>query len=66
MNPAAARHQPLAQPRPSLYFAYRVHAPAPAVPARDVPALVVGAGPVGLVTAPGIAQQGVRCLLIEC
>ena len=65
MNSTAALHQPLAQPRPSLYFPYRVHEPAPAVPARDVPVLVVGAGPIGLVTALGIAQQGVRCLLIE-
>lgn len=65
MTSTAALHQPLAQPRPSLYFPYRVHAPAPAVPARDMPVLVVGAGPIGLVTALGIAQQGLRCLLIE-
>ena len=65
MNQAAVPHQPLAQPRPSLYFPYRVHEPAPAVPAHDVPVLVVGAGPIGLVTALGIAQQGVRCVLIE-
>jgi 3-(3-hydroxy-phenyl)propionate hydroxylase len=58
-------HLPLAQPRPSLYFPYRVHEPAPAVATRDVPALVVGAGPIGLVTALGLAQQGVRCVLIE-
>jgi 3-(3-hydroxy-phenyl)propionate hydroxylase len=65
MNSTAAAHQPLAQPRPSLYFPYRVHEPAPAVPATDLPALVVGAGPIGLVTALGLAQQGVRCVLIE-
>ena len=65
MNSTAALHQPLAQPRPSLYFPYRVHEPAPAVPTRDVPVLVVGAGPIGLVTALGLAQQGVRCVLIE-
>jgi 3-(3-hydroxy-phenyl)propionate hydroxylase len=61
----SAPHQPLAQPRPSLYFPYRVHEPAPSVATRDVPVLVVGAGPIGLVTALGIAQQGVRCVLIE-
>ena len=65
MSSSAALHQPLAQPRPSLYFPYRVHEPAPTVPAHDVPVLVVGAGPIGLVTALGIAQQGVRCMLIE-
>lgn len=65
MNSAVTLHQPLAQPRPSLYFPYRVHEAAPAVAARDVPVLVVGAGPIGLVTALGIAQQGVRCVLIE-
>lgn len=57
-------HQPDATPRASLYFPYRVHALAPAVPA-DVPVVVVGAGPVGLVTALGLAQQGVRCAVME-
>lgn len=57
-------HQPLAEPRPSLYFRYRVHQPAPAVPG-DAPVVVVGAGPIGLVTALGLAQQGVRCTVLE-
>ena len=65
MTIIAATHQPLAQPRQSLYFRYRVHEPAPAVTVADLPVIVVGAGPIGLVTALGVAQQGVRCLLIE-
>ena len=65
MTASGALHQPLAQPRPSLYFPYRVHEPAPAVAAHGLPALVVGAGPIGLVTALGLAHQGVRCVLVE-
>ncbi len=65
MTASGAVHQPLATPRPSLYFPYRVHKAASAVPATGLPALVVGAGPIGLVTALGLAHQGVRCVLIE-
>lgn len=57
-------HRPAMAPHASLYFAYRVHAPAPATPVRELPALVVGAGPIGLVTALGLAQQGVRCVVL--
>ena len=59
-------HQPTAQPRRSIYYPYQVFeaAPVPAA-ASTVPVLVVGAGPIGLVTALGLAQQGVRCVLIE-
>ena len=59
-------HQPSTAPRPSIYYTYRVFdaAPVPA-DARPVPAVVVGAGPIGLVTALGLAQQGVRCVLVE-
>ena len=59
-------HQPAAEPRRSIYYDYRVFdaAPLPAAPA-PVPALVVGAGPIGLVTALGLAQQGVRCVVLE-
>jgi 3-(3-hydroxy-phenyl)propionate hydroxylase len=60
-----ATHQPQAEPRRSIYYRYRVHAAAPAVAAPDLPVLVVGAGPVGLVTALGLARQGVRCVLLE-
>jgi 3-(3-hydroxy-phenyl)propionate hydroxylase len=59
-------HQPAAEPRRSIYYRYQVHdcAPPPAV-AGVAPALIVGAGPIGLVTALGLAQQGVRCVLLE-
>ncbi|OGA99756.1 MAG: monooxygenase [Burkholderiales bacterium RIFCSPHIGHO2_12_FULL_69_20] len=59
-------HQPADQPRPSLYYRYQVFdsAPPPADPGI-VPALVVGAGPIGLTTALGLAQQGVRCVVLE-
>jgi 3-(3-hydroxy-phenyl)propionate hydroxylase len=59
-------HQPASEPRRSLYHAYRVHPVAP-LPAADTvaPVVVVGGGPIGLVTALGLAQQGVRCVLIE-
>lgn len=56
-------HQPTAAPRRSLYHRYTVHPAAPAVPG-DAPVLVVGGGPIGLVTALGLAQQGVRCTLL--
>lgn len=56
-------HQPATEPRRSIYHRYTVHAPAPATPA-DAPVLVIGGGPIGLVTALGLAQQGVRCALL--
>lgn len=37
----------------------------PTMSSLDVPVLVVGAGPAGLVTAIGLARQGVRSLVIE-
>lgn len=33
--------------------------------AHRVPVIVVGAGPVGLVTALKLAQHGIRCKLVE-
>ena len=57
-------HQPDKRARQSLYYRYRVHDSAPAVP-TDAPVVVVGAGPIGLVTALGLAQQGLRCALME-
>jgi len=61
-------HQPADQPRRSIYYDYRVHPVAPRPPTgtdAETPVLVVGAGPIGLVTALGLAQQGVRCVLLE-
>ena len=59
-------HLPHAEPRRSIYYHYKVHdaAPRPEAPAR-APVVVVGAGPIGLVTALGLARQGVRCVLLE-
>lgn len=59
-------HQPHAEPRRSLYFDYQVHAAAApqAADPNETPVVVVGGGPIGLVTALGLAQQGVRCLLL--
>ncbi len=60
-------HQPLATPRPSLYFRYQVHAPwlpdPKAAPAR-ARVTVVGAGPAGLVTALELARHGVPSVVL--
>jgi 3-(3-hydroxy-phenyl)propionate hydroxylase len=60
-------HQPHAEPRRSIYYDYRVHdaAPRPASGVDTAPVVVVGAGPIGLVAALGLALQGVRCVLLE-
>jgi len=59
-------HQPASEPRRSIYHRYRVYPVAPH-PARadTVPVMVVGAGPIGLVTALGLAKAGVRCVVLE-
>lgn len=60
-------HQPSTEPRRSIYHTYRVHpaAPVPAGGTDDAPVVIVGAGPIGLVTALDLAQRGVRCVLLE-
>ncbi|MFM2057407.1 MAG: hypothetical protein RLY71_1792 [Pseudomonadota bacterium] len=60
-------HQPTAEPRRSIYYQYRVHAPAPrpAADAAHAPVVIAGAGPAGLVTALNLARQGVRSVLLE-
>ena len=59
-------HQPAAEPRPSIWYDYQVFPAAPRPDADAVaPVVVVGAGPIGLVTALGLAQQGLRVLLLE-
>lgn len=56
-------HRPDTAPRHSIYLDYRVREPSPPV-ASDAPVVVVGAGPIGLVTALLLAQQGVRCTVL--
>ena len=61
-------HQPLAEPRRSIYYDYRVfEAWLPSRHAREqhAPVVIAGAGPIGLVTALALAQQGVRCVVLE-
>ena len=31
----------------------------------DRPVVIIGAGPVGLITAIGLAHQGIRCVVFE-
>ncbi|MFA7505787.1 MAG: FAD-dependent monooxygenase [Burkholderiaceae bacterium] len=62
-------HQPRTEPRQSLYHDYQVHdfvRPAEMDGAGVVhPVAIVGAGPVGLVTALALARLGVRSVLLE-
>lgn len=66
---AIAMHRPSAEPRPSIYYQYRVHPfhrpPELDGPREPWPVAIVGAGPVGLTTALELARQGVRCVVLE-
>lgn len=62
-------HQPTLTPNHSSYFQYQIY-PFQRPPEMDGetaphPVTVVGAGPVGLLTAVHLALNGVRCVLIE-
>ena len=35
------------------------------VSTQSTPVLVVGAGPTGLITALGLAQRGIKCILLD-
>ncbi len=55
-------HVPTTEPRPSIYYDYRVHAPwLPTAhpPRQRSKVLIVGAGPAGMVTALELARHGV-------
>ncbi|MCB2016362.1 MAG: FAD-dependent monooxygenase, partial [Hydrogenophaga sp.] len=61
-------HQPHAEPRRSIYYDYQVFdawLPSQHPEAQRAPVVIAGAGPIGLVTALALAQQGVRCVLLE-
>lgn len=61
-------HLPLAEPRRSIYYDYQVFdawRPSDHPGAQRAPVVVAGAGPIGLVTALSLAQQGVHCVLLE-
>jgi 3-(3-hydroxy-phenyl)propionate hydroxylase len=60
-------HQPSTEPRPSIYYPYRVFEPwlpsrhpAP----RRVPVTIAGSGPAGLVTALELARHGVPSIVL--
>jgi 3-(3-hydroxy-phenyl)propionate hydroxylase len=62
-------HQPENDPRFSLYYKYEVH-PFEAPPElkggrSEAPVAIVGAGPIGLLTAIDLARVGVRSILLE-
>jgi len=60
-------HQPSTEPRRSIYYDYQVHAPwCPSAHGAQTqkPVVVVGAGPVGLVTALEVARHGVPVVVL--
>lgn len=61
-------HQPHAEPRRSIYYDYQVFdawRPSLHPAEQQAPVVIAGAGPIGLVTALALAQQGVRCVVLE-
>ncbi|MFC3683710.1 FAD-dependent monooxygenase [Hydrogenophaga luteola] len=61
-------HQPHAEPRRSIYYDYQVFdawVPSQHPAEQHAPVVIAGAGPIGLVTALALAQQGVRCVVLE-
>lgn len=62
-------HRPEARPRSSIFYDYRIH-PFRRPPEMDgrpssEPVVIVGAGPIGLVTALDLARWGVPSILLE-
>jgi len=62
-------HYPEAQPRPSIFYDYRIHPftrpPELAGAASTAPVVIVGAGPIGMLTALNLARFGVASILLE-
>ena len=65
-------HQPTAEPRPSLYYRYQVHAPwlpsahpPPGTGPDRAPVAIAGAGPAGMVAALELARLGVPSVLLN-
>ncbi len=61
-------HQPCAEPRPSLYYRYRVFdawLPSAHGVQQQQAVVIAGSGPAGMVTALLLAQLGVRCVVLE-
>jgi 3-(3-hydroxy-phenyl)propionate hydroxylase len=61
-------HQPHAEPRRSIYYDYQVFdawLPSRHPSEQHAPVVIVGAGPIGLVTALALAQHGVRSVVLE-
>ena len=60
-------HQPTTEPRPSIYYDYRVHEPwLPSAhpPPSRCPVVISGAGPAGMVSALELARHGVPSVLL--
>ena len=60
-------HQPTTEPRPSIYYTYRVFQPwLPSAhpPQSRHPVAIAGSGPAGMVTALELARHGVRSVVL--
>ena len=62
-------HVPSREPRPSVFYEYQVHAfrrtPDMDTGRAGAPVVIVGAGPIGLLTAIDLARYGVASILLE-
>ncbi len=61
-------HQPITEPRRSIYYDYRVHQPWLASKNGPQPrhkVVIAGGGPVGMTAALELARHGVPCVLLE-
>ncbi|MDP9064345.1 MAG: FAD-dependent monooxygenase, partial [Pseudomonadota bacterium] len=61
-------HVPSSEPHSSVFYQYRIHSSSPA--SRDAgsaaaPVVIVGAGPIGLLTAIDLSRFGVACIVLE-